>query len=68
MKRTILALPGKWNFIPRIGVIVGLSALCLMFSVFGSAAYADRIKDMASIQGDARSAMGGKLEPPAPRV
>jgi len=35
----------------RIGAVVGLSVLCLLSSVFWSAAYAERVKDLASIQG-----------------
>ena len=35
----------------RIVAVVGLSAICLLSSVFWSAAFAERIKDLASIQG-----------------
>lgn len=35
----------------RIGAVVGLSVICLLSSVFWSVAYAERIKDLASIQG-----------------
>jgi len=48
MKRILL--PNKLG-ISSIGRVIGLSAFCLLSSVFWSAAYADRIKDMASIQG-----------------
>ena len=41
----------KLYAVSRVGSVVGLSVLCLLSSVFWSAAYADRIKDMASIQG-----------------
>lgn len=51
MKNIILTFLGKWRLMPRIGAVAGLSALFLMCSGFWSAAYADRIKDMASIQG-----------------
>lgn len=50
MKRIFLSLLSK-SGISSIGRVVSLSALCLLSSVFWSAAYADRIKDMASIQG-----------------
>ena len=35
----------------RIGAIIGLSVSCLLVSALWNTAYADRIKDMASIQG-----------------
>lgn len=35
----------------RVGAVIGLSLCCLLSSAFWNAAYADRIKDMASIQG-----------------
>jgi len=35
----------------NIGRVVGLSVFCLLSSVFCSVAYADRVKDMASIRG-----------------
>jgi len=41
----------KLYAVSRIGAIVGLSVICLLSSVFWSAASAERIKDLASIQG-----------------
>ena len=52
MKRFLLVLPNKLDILSRIGAVFGLSVFCLLSSVLCSgAAYADRIKDMASIQG-----------------
>jgi len=52
MKRFLLVLPNKLDILSRIGAVFGLSVICLLSSVLCSgAAYADRIKDMASIQG-----------------
>ncbi len=50
MKRIFL-LPLSKSGISSIGRVVCLSVFCLLSSVFWSVAYADRIKDMASIQG-----------------
>ncbi len=51
MNRIFLLLSGKLGA-SRIGGVIGLSVLCFLSSVLWSgAAYADRIKDMASIQG-----------------
>ena len=41
----------KLHIFSRIGAVVGLSVFYLLSSVFWSAAYAERIKDLASIQG-----------------
>ena len=54
------AFPGQANSsvqsnnscaVSRIGMVSCLSVFCLLLSAFWSTAYADRIKDMASIQG-----------------
>jgi flagellar P-ring protein precursor FlgI len=45
-----LWLNGSWT-VAKIRAGFGLSVICLLSSVFCSAAYADRIKDVASIQG-----------------
>jgi len=50
MKRIFLLLSSKLG-VSSIGMVIGLSVFCLLSSGFWSAAYADRIKDMASIQG-----------------
>jgi flagellar P-ring protein precursor FlgI len=50
MKRIFLLLLSK-SGISSIGRVVCLSVFCLLSSAFWSVAYADRIKDMASIQG-----------------
>lgn len=44
MKRNYMTLFAEWKSLYRIGV-------CLVFSLFWGVAHADRIKDMASIQG-----------------
>ena len=50
MKQIPLLLPSK-SGISCIGRGIVLPVICILFSVFWNTAYADRIKDMASIQG-----------------
>ena len=51
MKRFFSALSDKFYAASRIGMMTGVSVFCLLFSVLWNTAHAERIKDLASIQG-----------------